>query len=257
MIAATKIKPYTVLAEVYDEVMAKVDYEIWADFIDEVIQANHQHPNNVLELACGTGSFTFELEKFGYKIRATDQSREMLEKAREKANQLNSNIQFTRLDFLDIEVNQTFDVVVSVFDSVNYLLDEASLLKMFTQVKKVMKKYSIFIFDFTTPQNSLESTQFLDNRKGLTENGWHYHRKSWYDNEQQIHYNSFEIEKRADDGETIIESFTEEHKQRAYTLQNILNIIEKTDFTIKNKYGEFELNNANESSNRITMILQK
>ena len=47
---------YTHLAKVYDEVMKDIDYEDWADFIDEIIQNHNDEAKTILELACGTGS---------------------------------------------------------------------------------------------------------------------------------------------------------------------------------------------------------
>ncbi len=256
MFETTEIsKPYTILAEVYDEVMSRVDYELWADFIHEVIQTHHPAPYEVLELACGTASLTFELEKLGYQITGTDKSAEMVEKAQSKAGRIGSDVQFKQMDFLDIQLEKTFDIVVSVFDSINYLLHEEKLMQFFAQVKKVMNRKSLLIFDFTTPKNSLESTQFLDKRKGSTESGFCFFRESKYDADRQIHSNIFEIEKRTNDNE-LLERFTEEHKQRAYTLNRMLEIIKQTDLTVVAKYGEFDMGRANKNSHRITMALK-
>lgn len=256
MTTTTKIKPYTILADIYDDVMAKVNYELWADFIDEVIQRHHPRPVEILELACGTGLFSFELERLSYNVTATDASTQMLEKARVNARHFGSDIPFKQADFLNITLNNHFDIIVTVFDSVNYLLDEADLLQMFGQVKKVMKDDGLYIFDFTTPLNSLESIHFLNDRNGSTKNGYRYFRKSRYDEEQQIHYNTFEIEKYAEDNVTVLEHFSEHHKQRTYTLNQMRNIIAKTDFTIKAGYGEFDMRRANKNSHRITLVTQ-
>ena len=255
MLTSAKTDPYTVLAEVYDEVMANVDYELWADFIDEVIQINHPNATEVLELACGTGLFSFELEKLGYNITPTDKSLKMLEKARENVRHFDSNLQFEQADFLNINLSRRFDIVLSVFDSVNYLMDEASLLRMFSKVKQTLKPDGLFIFDFTTPLNSLESIHFLDERSGSTENGYQYFRKSRYDEKLQVHYNTFEIE-RFDNQGNVIEHFTEIHEQRAYKLSQMTKIIRETNFTVKAAYGEFNMKKANAGSHRITIVLK-
>lgn len=250
-------KPYTALAEVYDEVMTKVDYETWADFIHEIIVIHHPEAKTILELACGTGGLTFALEQLNsFDITGTDKSPQMIEKANEKAASLNSNITFKTADFLNIQLDKQFDIIFSVFDSVNYLLTERDILKMFKQVRSVMKPNALYIFDFTTPLNSLESIHFLNNREGTTKNGWHYYRKSKYDSKQKIHYNSFDIEKRKDNEQTVVQSFSEEHKQRTYTLAEMETTIRKSDLTLKAKYGEFDMQKANSNSHRITLVLQ-
>ncbi len=237
--------------------MDDVDYEVWADFIDEIIQRHHPNPNEVLELACGTGSLSFELEKLGcYRLSATDKSPAMVEKAGEKACKKKSLINFRQMNFLDIDPKHKFDIIVSVFDSVNYLLHEEEVQQMFKQVQKLMNHNSLFIFDFTTPQNSRESIPFLNNKDGKTSNGYQFHRKSRYDADRQIHYNTFEIEKLADDRHTVLERFTEEHKQRTYSLGQMQEIISESDFQIRAQYREFDLDEADEKSLRITMVLQ-
>ena len=59
-----KKKPnYTVLADIYDRVMSDVDYETWADYIDEIILEHRPEAENLLELACGTGTIALSLEE--------------------------------------------------------------------------------------------------------------------------------------------------------------------------------------------------
>jgi 2-polyprenyl-3-methyl-5-hydroxy-6-metoxy-1,4-benzoquinol methylase len=102
--------------------MSDVDYEVWADFIDEIIQTNHPNPISILEIACGTGSIALSLDELMcYDIVGTDKSPEMIEIARQKARDQRSNVDFRVMDFLDVDLDRTFDVVISTFDSVNYL----------------------------------------------------------------------------------------------------------------------------------------
>ena len=82
---------YSKLAEIYDILMENVDYDVWADFIDEVIQVHHPDPGKILELACGTGSLSLSLDKLGvYDIVATDKSRPMVQKAQSKGEETDS-----------------------------------------------------------------------------------------------------------------------------------------------------------------------
>lgn len=248
---------YSTLAEIYDAVMEDVDYDIWADFIDEVIQVHHPDPVTILELACGTASLSLSLEKLGcYDITATDKSEAMIQKACEKAREQRASISLEQIDFLDIQIDQSFDIIVSTFDSINYLHTKEKIQQMLHQVKNVMNKNSLFIFDFTTPKNSIQAIDYLDNEEDITENGYHFFRKSRYDANRQIHYNTFEISKLADNGETVLESFTEEHRQRVYTFKQMQDIVYETDFRIVAAYSEFDLDKATNNSLRITMVLR-
>jgi len=123
-------------------------------------------------------------------------------------------------------------------------------------VKKVLNHESLFIFDFTTPQNSIQAIDYLDNEEGTTSNNYHFFRKSRYDEEQQIHYNNFEIEKLSNDRETVLERYIEEHKQRIYTHDQMLAILNDTEYEVVAKYDAFDLVEADENSLRITMVLR-
>lgn len=253
----TKSPEYSKLAYIYDTIMEDVDYEVWADFIDEIIQTNHPDPISILELACGTGSMALSLDELMcYHIVATDKSAHMIEIAREKGRQQRSNVEFEVMDFLDIDLDRTFDVVVSTFDSVNYLHKPRDIVHMLSEVKKVLAPESIFVFDFTTPKNSIRSIKYLNNEEGYAPGNYRFFRKSSYDPQNCIHYNSFDIEKLDDDGETVLEKFHEVHKQKIYTLTEMLDIIDETEYTLLAKYDGFDLVEADESSLRITMVLQ-
>lgn len=248
---------YSMLAEVYDTLMEEVDYEVWADFIDDIMQTHHPDPHSILELACGTGSLSFSLDELlCYDVIATDKSPHMIRKARQKANRYNANVQFREMDFLDVRMDKKFDVVLSLFDSVNYLHKHKDIRRLLSEVKKVLLPESLFIFDFTTPRNSIHAIQYLHNEEGYTEDNYHFFRKSWYDAREKIHYNEFEIEKLDHDSETVLERYSEIHRQRIYTLKEMLDIIKRSDYNIVAKYDGFDLIDANDNSLRITMVLQ-
>lgn len=247
---------YSKLAEIYDTLMDDVDYEVWADFIDEIIQVHHPDPTTILELACGTGSLALSLDELlCYNILATDKSPSMIAKARKKAGAASSALRFRPMDFLNIDLEESFDVVVSIFDSINYLHQPDEILELFAQVEKVLNQNGLFIFDFTTPRNSIQSIQFLNNEEGYTENNFRFFRKSRYDPEDKIHYNDFNIEKLDSDQESVLKQYRELHKQRIYTLNEMLDVVSASNFALAAKYDGFDLIDADQNSLRITMVL--
>ena len=250
-------RSYSALAEIYDEVMADVDYETWADYIDEIILEHNPEAEDLLELACGTGTIALSLEELDcYNITATDGSPDMIEQAIRKGKKVHSEIHFETMNFLDIQLPGKFDVVYMVFDSINYLHSEEEILQLYSQVKQVLKPDGIFIFDFTTPRNSRKAIQFLHNHQKEISDEIRYYRKSSFDGKNSIHKNHFRIVKTdtADKSKSIIAE--EIHKQKIYTQQEMEAIIKKTDFTILQAYDGFELRPAHEKSLRITMVLK-
>jgi ubiquinone/menaquinone biosynthesis C-methylase UbiE len=247
---------YSILAHLYDTLMKDVDYEMWADFIDEVIQTHHPKPTKVMEMACGTGAISLCLAELDdYELTATDQSAAMVEKARQKAAEQEVEIQFDTLDFLDIQSQQKYDIIFSVFDSINYLHSESEVLAMLNGCQQILKPGGLLIFDFSTPQNSLEAVDYLNNEEGSF-GEYRYFRESRYEPAERFHYNEFEIDRMGRDGKTVLESFHEVHKQRIYSLKEMLSILEQTSYHQVAKYEDFDLVEADDNSTRVTMVLR-
>lgn len=253
-----KTRVYTALAEIYDEVMMNVDYESWADYIDEILMLHHPEAVDIHELACGTGTMAIYLEQLGYyTVSASDGSEEMIRVAIQKAEKKGSDISFQVTDFLDIPQNVSYDAVYMVFDSINYLHKPEEIRTLHQQVYKVLKPGGLFIYDFTTPHNSRQAIRVLNNVSRRITPGIRYHRESTYDAKDRIHTNNFVLEHR-NPADPSDKTFTEEtHKQKIYTAKEIRNIIESTDFQVLSAYDAFALKPAHDKSLRITMVLQK
>lgn len=248
---------YSKLADIYDAIMEDVDYEYWADFIDALILKHHPNPKTVLELACGTGSISLFLDELeSYDLMGTDKSPQMIAKAQEKNEVMRCKVDFKVMDFLDIQLDRTFDIVFCVFDSVNYLQSSDEVLQFLKQVRKVLSPKGLLIFDFTTPKNSIQAIDYLNNEEGYTDDNHRYFRLSSYDAYAQIHKNEFRIEKLAEDKESVLQKYRETHLQKIYTLQQMLDIINQTAYNIVAKYDGFDFEEADDKSLRITMVLQ-
>jgi ubiquinone/menaquinone biosynthesis C-methylase UbiE len=252
-----KKEPYSALAEIYDSVMEDVDYETWADYIDEIIMQHHPEARDLLELACGTGTMALSLEELGYfNITATDGAPAMVEAAQKKGAKVDSEIDFQIVDFLDIKLDKTFDAVFMVFDSINYLHKNEEIEQLFRQVSRVLKEDGLFIFDFTTPRNSRQAIKLLNNNSRRIDVFTRFHRESTYNAKERIHTNSFHIEKTDVNGSGKREMIAETHQQKIYTFEEMMEITNKSDFSLLEAYDGFELKPAHEKSLRITMVLQ-
>jgi len=235
--------------------MKSVDYEDWADFIDAVIQEHHPEAESILELACGTGKVAMYLDELDcYDITATDRSEEMLEQARRIADFRGYTIQWERQDFFDIQSDKTYDIILMLFDSVNYIHKEDDLQKMFKSVQRVMHEDSLFIFDFTTLKHSQLIFDKLDD-EGVTADDFRYVRKSYIIESEKMHINEFEIEKLDKDRVTVLERFREVHRQKMYEFNEMRSYVEKAGFAIEAAYDDFDLVDATTRSERITMVL--
>lgn len=69
----------------------------------------------ILDIGCGTGNFSIKLAKEGCKVIGIDISEEMLKKARRKAQMMNLDIEFYKMDLYDLKFqDKSFDAVFSM-----------------------------------------------------------------------------------------------------------------------------------------------
>lgn len=255
MSSEKKSAPYSVLAEIYDDVMSDVDYETWADYIDEIILTHHPEAFRLLELACGTGTVALTLEELDhYDITATDRSDSMISVAKKKGIDRSSSIRFRVMDFLNPDLNGPFDVIYMTFDSLNYLREEEQILQLHKNARNLMAPDGLFIYDFTTPANSRKAIHYLNHENRTLTSGFQYNRLSNYDSRARIHTNEFRIKKMNRCNQPDI--YREVHRQKIYTLNEIATLVEKSNFTLLEAYNSFTLDRATEKSLRVTMVLQ-
>ena len=132
---------YETLARFYDALVKDEEAtKAWVSLIEDSIEGN-----NILELACGSGEITISLAKDGYKVMGTDLSSDMIEEAKKKAD--SNQVSWKVMDMSDFSLNQTFDAILCLCDSFNYLLHEEQVLSMIQCVKKHLTPTGTFIMD--------------------------------------------------------------------------------------------------------------
>ena len=141
---------YTSFAKVYDMFMDDVPYEAWADYIGGLLAEHGILDGLVLDLGCGTGSMTEALAARGYDMIGVDNSEEMLEIAIQKRERSGSDILYLLQDMREFELYGTVGAVCSVCDSLNYILEDEDMVKVFSLVNNYLYPGGIFVFDFNT-----------------------------------------------------------------------------------------------------------
>ena len=131
---------YDLFAKHYDAVMGEPKAKF--DFIEKSIKQHKSNAKRVLEIACGTGSILKLLEK-KYKVYGLDISPGMLSSAKKKVK----SGKFFHQDMTKFKINEKFDVILCVFDSINHLLKFNQWQQVFSGVNQHLVKNGIFIFD--------------------------------------------------------------------------------------------------------------
>ena len=188
---------YDGLAAIYDYVMRHVDYVAWTNYIHSLLRRHGHDANRLVELACGTGNATFELDRLGYEIAGYDASEAMIRLARRKADFLSQQVSFGVRDLREVGDLGPADAAICLYDSFNYLLTPLDIDAALSSVHRLLSPEGIFIFDVCTERNSVN--YFLDARESEEGPGFVYSRHSSYDRDDRLQYNAFDI--RFDDGD--------------------------------------------------------
>ncbi|WP_425145590.1 class I SAM-dependent DNA methyltransferase [Deinococcus sp.] len=138
--------PFSALASVYDAIMADIDYSQWADYILGYARAEGLSPGTALDLACGTGAITAELQRRGLEVVGLDGSAEMLAAARARLPET----RLVQADLRTFELEERFDLVTCVFDSLNNLTDSADLGRALKRAAAHLQAGGLLAFDVNT-----------------------------------------------------------------------------------------------------------
>lgn len=131
----------------YDYLYQDKNYDKECDFIETFFSKSSSKVSSILDLGCGTGGHSLILAKRGYNVLGVDRSKEMIDIAKRKFDNLNLPIKFINSDINRINLNKKFDVIISMFSVINYQITNTALSEFCRVVKKHLKKDGIFIFD--------------------------------------------------------------------------------------------------------------
>jgi SAM-dependent methyltransferase len=151
------LPPFSLLADVYDAIMSDVAYDAWAAFILQLAQrsgAELPAPSRtrLLDLGCGTGNSSAPFVARGMQVVGLDAAERMLEVARSKLPEA----RFIRASFTDFSLPERFDLVVSVFDALNNLLEPSDFRRCGERVLAHLEPNGAFVFDVNTTRGLRE-----------------------------------------------------------------------------------------------------
>jgi len=158
-------------AELYDLFYADKPYNDEVSFLHSVLQ-NYGNPKRVLELACGTGTHSLLLEKLGYQIIATDYSQDMLNQAKQKAQNSDSLVDFRFQNMISLNLDERpFDAILCLFDSIGYVQTNENLKLVLKGVHDHLQSGGLFVFEFWHAGAMIRSYDPLRIRRWKTPEG--------------------------------------------------------------------------------------
>ncbi len=242
---------FQLVAPHYDTLMAGVPYSFWLRYLKKLLKLNRARPKKVLDLACGTGNISELLAKSGYEVTGVDLSAEMIREAQGKAIRNKCEIRYLVQDAVTLDLpGEKFDLVVSMFDSLNYIIDPDELSKAIKRVRQHLIAGGLFIFDV----NSYFALQhnFFDQDNMYEDEQLRYVWRSEFDPETRlctIRMRFFAMGPRGVD-----EEFREVHQQYAYTESDLKTMLTEAGFDVVNCFNAYTLDKVTPTTDRIFFV---
>lgn len=243
---------YSELAGCYDEFMDEVPYDEWLKYILAKFEQYNIKKELVLDLGCGTGVLTEMLADEGYDMIGVDVSAQMLDEAIRKREESGHDILYLLQDMREFELYGTVQAIVSVCDSMNYILEDEEMVQTFKLVNNYLDPKGIFIFDFNTVYKYAEvigDTTIAENRDDCS-----FIWENYYDEESHINEYDVTIFKR--EGELFSRS-TETHLQRGYDVEEMTAFIEAAGMKVLEIEDADTGEKVDATSQRIHIIAQE
>ena len=206
---------YEVLAASYDALTADVGYERRADYLEKLFRRSRIPVHTVLDLACGTGEMTAILTERGYELIGAD-------------------------------LYGTVDAAICCLDSLNYLTNPKDVQKTFQRLRLFIAPGGLLAFDVNSVEklSALGGQVFLDERPDIY-CVW----RTEYEKRSRICSYWMDIFTRRPDGGWSRGG--EEHRQRAYTVEELRAWLMDAGFTRVRTFGDCRMSAPREGEQRI------
>lgn len=226
---------YSKMAFVYDALMYDAPYDKWINFFKHHV--THNSNLKILDVGCGTGELSIRLAEDGYCIKAFDLSEEMIEVANQKAEHISNHVDFFQANAIDFNLNESFDVIISFCDVLNYITDESDLIKALNQIFQHLNDGGLFIFDV----HSLAYIRELDKHQIFSEvyDDLAY---VWFSNEKQLGEIHHDLTFFIKNEQEQYDRFDEYHIQKTYPKNTYVQMLKSIGFKEINVYHDFSLN---------------
>ena len=247
-------QPYSGLARIYDYLLCGIDYEEWADYLEEIFSHFQIKPcHRILDLACGTGGSTFPWFQRGYFVCGVDLSAEMLALAGQRAGELDLVVKFYQQDMRNLQLPFQVDVVVLYQDGLNYLLSAEDMKRALRSIRTVLRPGGYFIFNLNLveklPATDTPQVAWLEEEEMtlIWETSLEPEEKIW-----SIKLTAF---LRGDGG--LYEKIREEHRERSYSREELEPLLLQTGWQLKSCYRAFTLEAPEPEDRNIFYITQR
>lgn len=246
---------YKNFALLYDSLMEDAPYDEWIQLTNDLIL--DRKVEQIVDLGCGTGEITVALAKEqDRRVFGVDLSADMLAIAEQKSLQAQTEVTWIKQDIRNLQGFQDVDLFISYCDVINYIVEEADLLQLFTNVYDSLAMDGLFIFDVHSMNHVTETLR--DETFAYTDDSLAYiwHCIAGEDAGEMYHEMTFFYE---DKEEGFYRRIEESHHQRTYHVETYVNLLAEAQFNHVNIFADFLMENefSEQNSERIFIIAKK
>ncbi len=242
---------FEAIAPYYDEVMSVVPYAQWVQYLHRLLKRYRWQPQHILDLATGTGTVALLLATEGYRVTGVDLSEQMLAIARQKAAASGlCGVSFLQQDATNLSLPQEYDLVISLFDSLNYILTSRGLQEAFAGVYRCLQPGGGFIFDLNGEyalEHNLFSQDNLWDEQAAVKHIW----TARYNKRTRM--STIEMDFYLPNGKVC----REVHKERAHRHGDVIRSLQQAGFEFLDAFDDYSFLPAGQRSERIFYVARK
>jgi|GEM_PF-207341 len=211
----------------------------------------------VLDLGCGTGEHLNSLKKYGIKCTGIDSSEEMLKTAKKRYP---TGISFEHADLRNFDYYSRFDLVMSLFGSMDYLIEDEDVDKLFWNTWRAMKPDGLGVFEIwnSAPVKKIRNKPVTPISQTLYEGTFISRHRGFTLLESENPRTVVQVDYRYDvQTGNDVKSFEDRHVMRAFSFSEINTFLNKNGFAVENIYANSRLEPLNVNSNKMLVIFKK
>ena len=242
---------YEEFANVYDHMMNHIPYEEWFERLKSYLAEHGIASGTICELGCGTGVMTELFAGAGFQMIGVDQSADMLAIATTKKMKTGSDILYVEQKMENLELAEPVDAIISVCDSINYLLQEEALNAVFERVHKYLKPGGYLIFDMKTAycyRNIIGNQTWVEQDEEVS-----YIWENYYYEDSDINEYMLTIFRKQQDSD-LYERIEEAHYQKTYTIPALKILLNQNGLEIVDCFDETMQEKPTENSERVYIV---
>ena len=242
-------RPYSLLADAYDDIVGRNFFSLVRDAFERIVARHRIGFRSAADLGCGTGLFARYLNAlWRVPVFGVDLSPAMLRIA--AANCRGAKVTLLRQDIRRLLLPRRVDLVTANFDTVNHLVGDGELPRLFRRVFDHMHPGGHFIFDFVTPCNppdgvTVHFRRSADGRKNVAQS------IRWVPERRLLLYRIVFREPASACGRVEL------HRERAYSPRQVASWLLDAGFVLREVLDAATLRQAVGCPSRIIVVAHK